>query len=49
MDTMKKEFIFNFDFATSHSYGFYVKKNIIDEIGKYDVRYKCSSDYDFYY
>ena len=25
------------------------KKNIIDEIGKYNVRYKCSSDYDFYY
>ena len=45
----EKRINFNFDFATSHSCGFYVKRNIIDEIGKYNVRYKCSSDYDFYY
>ena len=25
------------------------KKNIINEIGNYNVKYKCSSDYDFYY
>ena len=45
----EKRIYFNFDFATSHSCGFYVKKNIINEIGNYNVKYKCSSDYDFYY
>ena len=45
----KKRIYFNFDFATAHSCGFYVKKKIIEEIGKYNVKYKCSSDYDFYY
>jgi glycosyltransferase involved in cell wall biosynthesis len=44
-----KRIYYNFDFATSHSTGFYVKKNVINEIGKFDLKYKCSSDYDFYY
>ena len=39
---------YNFDFATSHSTGFYVKKNIHKKIGYYDLQFKCSSDYDFY-
>tara|TARA_B100001175_G_scaffold296818_1_gene286049 strand:+ start:2124 stop:2882 length:759 start_codon:yes stop_codon:yes gene_type:complete len=45
----KKRIYFNFDFATSHSCGFYIKKKIIDIIGKYNLKYKCSSDYDFYF
>ncbi len=45
----KKRIYFNFDFATTHSCGFYVKKEIIDIIGKYNVKYKCSSDYDYYF
>ena len=39
---------YNFDFATTHSTGFYVKKKIHDEIGLYDIKFKISSDYDFY-
>ena len=35
----KKRIYFNFDFATAHSCGFYVKKKIIEEIGKYNVKY----------
>ena len=44
-----KRLYYNFDFATSHSTGFYVKKNVIKEIGNFNLEYKCSSDYDFYY
>ena len=44
----KKRIYFNFDFATAHSCGFYVKKEIIDYLGNYNLKYKCSSDYDFY-
>ena len=39
---------YNFDFATSHSTGFYIKKEFHNKIGMYDLRFKCSSDYDFY-
>ena len=39
---------YNFDFATSHTTGFYVKKSLHKLIGYYDIRFKCSSDYDFY-
>ena len=40
---------YNFDFATSHSTGFYVKIKLHKIFGKYDTKFKCSSDYDFYY
>lgn len=40
---------YNFDFATSHSTGFYVKKKIHDMIGLYDTKFRCSADYDFFY
>ena len=43
-----KRLKYNFDFATSHSTGFYVKKNFHNKIGMYDLQFKCSSDYDFY-
>ena len=39
---------YNFDFATSHSTGFYIKKNFHNKIGLYDLSFKCSADYDFY-
>ena len=39
---------YNFDFATSHSTGFYIKKNLHNKFGLYDTNFKCSSDYDFY-
>jgi len=44
-----KRLKYNFDFATSHSTGFYIKKSFHKIIGLYDTRFKCSSDYDFYY
>lgn len=44
-----KRLNYNFDFATSHSTGFYVKKKLHKKIGLYDTSFKCSSDYDFYY
>ncbi len=40
---------YNFDFATAHSTGFYVKKKFHISIGLYDTNFKCSADYDFYY
>tara|TARA_Y100000022_G_C13208369_1_gene356254 strand:- start:360 stop:1115 length:756 start_codon:yes stop_codon:yes gene_type:complete len=40
---------YNFDFATAHSTGFYVKRKLHKKFGKYDTKFKCSSDYDFYY
>ena len=49
MDLIKKRIYFNFDFATAHSCGFYVKKEVIDYLGEYNLKYKCSSDYDFYF
>ena len=39
---------YNFDFATSHSTGFYIKKKFHNKIGLYDLSFKCSADYDFY-
>lgn len=39
---------YNFDFATSHSTGFYIKKKLHNIYGLYDKRFKCSADYDFY-
>ncbi len=40
---------YNFDFATSHSCGFFCKRNVIKFIGDYNTKYKCSADYDFYF
>ena len=39
---------YNFDFATSHSSGFFLKKNIYKKIGLFNIKYKCSADYDVY-
>ncbi len=40
---------YNFDFATAHSTGFFLKRNIYQKIGLYDLRFKCSSDFDLYF
>ena len=42
-----KRLNYNFDFATAHSTGFYIKKSFHDKIGFYDLSFKCSADYDF--
>ena len=41
--------IYNFDFATSHSTGFFLKKKIYKKIGLYNTKFKCSADYDIYF
>ena len=43
-----KRLSYNFDFATSHTTGFYIKKTLHKIIGYYDLKFKCSADYDFY-
>ena len=43
-----KRLNYNFDFATSHSTGFYIKSKLHKKYGFYDTKFKCSSDYDFY-
>ena len=45
----RKKLYYNFDFATAHSTGFYIKKESLKKIGKFNVNYKCSADYDIYY
>jgi len=40
---------YNFDFATSHSTGFFIKLKSLNKVGKFNTKYKCSADYDFYY
>ena len=45
----KKRLIYNFDFATSHSTGFYIRRSKFEEIGFFNTKYKCSADYDVYY
>lgn len=45
----KKKLYFNFDFATAHSTGFYLKRKTFLKVGLFDTRYKCSADYDLYY
>ncbi len=45
----RKKLFFNFDFATSHSTGFYLDLNELKNVNYFDTKYKCSSDYDLYY
>ena len=40
---------YNFDFATAHSTGFFIKSESQKKIGYFNTNYKCSADYDFYY
>ncbi len=44
-----KKLHYNFDFATSHSTGFFLKKKFYSLLGNFDTKYKCSADYDIYY
>lgn len=45
----KYRIYWNFDFATSHSSGFFIKNEAQKKLGKYNLKYKISSDYDFFY
>jgi glycosyltransferase involved in cell wall biosynthesis len=44
-----KKMNWSFNFYPAHSGGFFVKKEVHDKIGLYDLKYPCSSDYDFFW
>lgn len=45
----KSRIFWNFDFATSHSSGFFINKQSQNILGEYNLKYKISSDYDLFY
>ena len=40
---------FSWGFYTSHSTGFYIKKDVAKKLGDYNTKYKFSADYDYFY
>ena len=40
---------FTWGFYSSHSTGFFIKKEAAKILGKYNLKYKYSSDYDYFY
>ena len=44
-----KKMNWSFNFYPAHSGGFFVKKEVHNKIGLYDLKYPCSSDYDFFW
>jgi glycosyltransferase involved in cell wall biosynthesis len=44
-----KRLNYNFDFATTHSTGFFIKRKIFKKLKYFNTRYKYSADYDLYY
>ena len=40
---------FTWGFYSSHSTGFFIKKNAAKIVGKYNLQYKYSADYDYFY
>ena len=45
----KYRIYWNFDFYSSHSSGFFIRRNSQNKLGKYKLKYKISSDYDLFY
>ena len=45
----KYRILWNFDFYSSHSSGFFIKNRSQKKLGKYNLKYKISSDYDLFY
>ena len=45
----KYRIFWNFDFYSSHSSGFFIKNESQKKLGKYNLKYKISSDYDLFY
>jgi glycosyltransferase involved in cell wall biosynthesis len=45
----KYRILWNFDFYSSHSSGFFIKNESQKTLGKYNLKYKISSDYDLFY
>lgn len=44
-----KKIYWTFGFYTSHSVGFFIRKNSQNKLGNYSLKYKYSSDYDLFY
>ena len=44
-----KRIFLNFDFATAHSTGFFLKREAYNKLGLYKLKFKCSADYDLYF
>lgn len=40
---------YNFDFATSHSTGFFIKTSVFKKLKFFNTKFKYSADYDLYY
>ena len=40
---------YSWGFYSSHSSGFFIKKNAFKKVGYYNLKYKISSDYDYFY
>lgn len=40
---------YTWGFYTSHSSGFFINHNAMQKVGKYNLKYKYSSDYDYFY
>ncbi len=38
-----------FNFYPAHSSGFFIKREVHDEVGDYSLNFPCSSDYDFFW
>ena len=45
----KWKIYFTWGFYSSHSTGFFIKKEAAKILGKYNLKYKYSSDYDYFY
>jgi glycosyltransferase involved in cell wall biosynthesis len=45
----KWKIYFTWGFYSSHSTGFYIKKDAAKIVGEYNLKYKYSSDYDYFY
>jgi len=44
-----KKMQYNFDFATSHTTGFFLKNKVYKNLGFYDTKFRSSADYDMYF
>jgi glycosyltransferase involved in cell wall biosynthesis len=40
---------FSWGFYSSHSTGFFIKKNSAEKVGNYNLKYKYSADYDYFF
>ena len=44
-----KQIWYTWGFYTSHSSGFFINHKAMQKVGQYNIKYKYSSDYDYFY